>query len=162
MSPPVSPEDKTGRPGGAKTDAAAESGGHPRTLSFFRRRRTRTAFLCAAFLVLGTGLGSLVTCVIIGRHMRRGFRDPDKIASHVLPRIRDELDLTDEQAERILPVLKKRFGAVNDAIRREYDLMNEEIGQFLDEEQLARHRKTVARMRERFFGPHSGNRGGKR
>ncbi len=157
----MNPEDKTGRPGGAKTDAGAESGGHPETLSFFRRRRTRVAFLCVGFFVLGTGLGSLVTSQIIRHIVHRGLRDPDGVASHVLPRIRNELDLTDEQADRILPVLKKRFGAVNDAVRREYDLMNEEIGQFLDEEQLARQRKAVAKMRERFFGPHSGKGGGK-
>ena len=158
----MNPEDKTGRPGDAKTDAGPESGGHPETLSFFRRRRTRVAFLCVGFLVLGAGLGSLVTSQIIRHHVRRGLRDSDRIASHVLSRIRDHLDLTEEQVERILPILKKHFRAVHDAIRREHDVMNEEIEQYLDEEQLARHRKLVAKRRARFFGPHSGKGGGKR
>ncbi|GAG10742.1 unnamed protein product, partial [marine sediment metagenome] len=183
------PEDKTGREGGAKMNAGPKSGAggagrelpgpepgehpacaaeaasarrRPETLSFFRRRRTRTAFLCAAFLVLGAGLGSLLTCIIIRRHMRRGFRDPDRIASHMLSRVRKNLDLTDEQTEKILAVLKRRLRAIRDTIHSEHDSVNEEIEQFLDEEQLAKHRKLVAERRARFFGPHSGGRGGKR
>lgn len=158
----MNPEDKTGRPDSAKPNAGPESGGHPETLSFFRRRRTRVAFLCVGLFVLGTGLGSLVTSHMIRHHMRRGLRDSDRIASYVRSHMRDDLDLTDEQAERILPVLKKHFRAIHDAIRGEYDLMSEEIEPFLDEEQLAKHRKLVAERRALFFGPHSGKRGGKR
>ena len=168
-------EDEAGRTGGAEMKAGPGSGGGgagrewivrqscvPRRLPFCRRRRTRVAFLCAGFFVLGTGLGSLVTSKIIRHHVRRGFRDPDRIASHVLSRIRDDLDLTDEQAESVLPVLKRHFNAVRDAIRSEHDAMNEEIERFLDEEQLARHRKLVAERRARFLGPRSGRRGGRR
>ena len=169
-------EDEAGRTGGAEMKAGPGSGGggagrelpgqepgeRPETLPFCRRRRTRVAFLCAGFFVLGTGLGSLVTSKIIRHHVRRGFRDPDRIASHVLSRIRDDLDLTDEQAESVLPVLKRHFNAVRYAIRSEHDAMNEEIERFLDEEQLARHRKLVAERRARFLGPRSGRRGGRR
>jgi hypothetical protein len=155
-------EDETGRTDTAEMNAGPEPGGRPETLPLCRRRRTRVAFLCAGFFVLGTGLGSLMTSKIIRHHVRRGFRDPDRIASHVLSRMRDDLDLTDEQAESILSVLKKHFNSIHDALCREHDAMNEEIGRFLDEEQLARHRELVAERRARFLGPHSGRRGGKR
>lgn len=154
-------KDETGRTAGAELNAGPESGDHPETPPFWRRRRTRVVFLCVGLFVLGAGVGSLVTSRIIRHRVRRGFRHPDRIASHVLSRIRDDLDLTAEQAEKILPVLKKHFHAVHDAIRREHEVMNEEIGQFLDERQLAEHRRLVAERRARFLGPRCGTKGKK-
>ena len=56
-------------------DAAAEA------VPFCRRPRTRTALLCAGFLVIGFGLGSIVTSAAIHRMVRHGLRDPGRLAS---------------------------------------------------------------------------------
>ncbi len=127
-------------------DAAA------RATSFWRRPRTRTALLCVGFLVIGFGLGSIVTSAAIHRMVRHGLRDPGRLAAKVLSHMRRELDLTDEQAAGILPILEKRFAGVRDAIRREHDAIGREIEPLLSPEQRATHKQIIEERRARFLG----------
>lgn len=136
--------------GGRPEPAVGEKG--QRAPSIWRRRGARTAILCGGFLVVGMGLGSLITSMVVHRMIRRGFRDPGRIASHVLDRMRDDLDLTDEQAAKILPVLKKHIAGIRDAMRGSHDAMHEEIEPLLTPEQLAEHRRISAERKARLFG----------
>jgi len=120
--------------------------------SFWRRPRTKTALLCAGFLVIGLGLGSLATSLAIHRAVRHGLRDPDRLASKVLSHMRSDLDLTDEQAAEILPILQKRFAGLRDAIRREHEAIAGEIETVLTPEQRVIHRQRLEERHERFLG----------
>ncbi len=127
-------------------DAAAEA------VPFWRRPRTRTALLCVGFLVIGLGLGSGLTSVAIHRMVRHGLRDPGRIASKVLSHMRGELDLTDEQADAILPILEKRFSGLRDAFRAEHEAIGREIEPILTPEQRSEYRRIHEERHRRFLG----------
>ena len=103
------------------TEGESKESAEGASACFWRRPRTRTMLLCAGFLIIGLGLGSLATSLAIHRAVRHGLRDPDRIASRVLSRMRCDLDLTDEQAAKILPILRERFAGLRDAIHREHE-----------------------------------------
>jgi len=159
-SPPTEGESKESA-GGAAATGPGSSGEGPmakstdaanRPASFWRRPRTRTVLLCAGFLVIGLGLGSLATSLAIHRAVRRGLRDPDRLASKVLWHMRCDLDLTDGQAAEILPILRKRFTGLRDAIRREHEAIAGDIEPVLTAEQRVIHKRMIEERRERFLG----------
>ena len=119
---------------------------------FWRRPRTKTALLCAGFLVIGLGLGSIATSAAIHGMVRHGLRDPERLASKVLSRMRSKLDLTDEQAVKILPMLEKRFGDFRDAVRSAHKSIATDIEPVLTPEQRVIHERMTAERRERFLG----------
>lgn len=118
-----------------------------------RRSRTRIIALCLGAFACGALLGSFVTVSVIHRGVRRGLREPEKIAARIVSHMRSDLDLTDEQAERVLVILKRRHRAIRDAVRGELDSMRDEICTVLTEGQAALWKKKVDEMRARFFGP---------
>jgi len=141
-------DDDKSRPAEGESKESAE--GAP--VCFWRRPGTRTVLLCAGFLVIGLGLGSLATSLAIHRAVRHGLRDPDRIASKVLSHMRCDLDLTDEQAAEILPILQKRFAGLRDAIRREHEAIAGDIETVLTPEQRVIHKRMIEERRERFLG----------
>ena len=102
--------------------------------------------------MVGMGLGSLIALMVVHRMIRWGFRDPGRIASHVLDRMRDDLDLTDEQAAKVLPAPKKHFAGIRDAIRGSHDAMHEEIEPLLTPEQFVEHKRISTERKARLFG----------
>jgi len=147
--------------GGAAASGPGSSGEDPmvkstdaasRPACFWRRPRTRTVLLCGGFLVIGLGLGSIVTGAAIRRIIRHGLRDPGRFASKVLSHMRRDLDLTDEQAAEILPILQKRFTGLRDAIRREHEAIAGDIEPVLTPEQRVIHKRMLEERRERFLG----------
>jgi hypothetical protein len=153
----VSGQGESGKSVSGKGSSGEQSPGKPgdeaaRATSFWRRPRTRTVILCAGFLVIGVGLGSIVTSAAIHRMVRHSLRDPGRLASKVLSHMRGRLDLTDEQAEAVLPILKKRFTSVCEAIRREHDAIGKEIAPLLTPEQRAIQERIMEKRRERFLG----------
>jgi hypothetical protein len=101
--------------------------------------------------VAGTCFGLLLAFEAARHRARRGFRDPDRMAAHVLNHMRRRLDLSDEQAKQILPVLQSHLRRIRESLIAEHDAMSAEVLPFLTEEQAAEHSKFVEERRRRFF-----------
>ena len=143
---------KDGRASGDEVDSEVETRRLPPGALLFRKRRwLRTAMLCLGVFAAGTCLGALLAFEVVRHGARRGFKDPDSIAAHMLSHMRTDLDLTEEQASRILPILQSHYRKIREMIMKEHDKMFEEMERHLVEEQIAVHRKIVEERRACFF-----------
>jgi hypothetical protein len=146
--------DESVRPASPAVDAVpvdavrADAGPTP----VWRQRNVRRGLAGAGIFLIGAAVGSLVTSHVVFNVMRRGLREPEAVAEHMLSRMRHDLDLTDEQAAAMKPILTERLGAISKALTDGHDAMHAAIAELLTPEQRAVHEEHVARMRRRFLG----------
>jgi hypothetical protein len=118
----------------------------------WRRRRFRTAILCLGVFVAGACGGAFVALETARRLMTHEFRNPEETAARMLNRLRADLDLTDDQAELLLPVLERHLRTVRDSIVAAHDSLVSQVEQSLTDEQKAVSRRLADERRRRFFG----------
>jgi len=96
------------------------------------------------FVILGSGfvIGAGATLIAIRNGVLHRIHHPDEIPPRVAARLQRDLDLSDEQTQQVAEILRRRQMALQ-SIRRQWqpqveqqlDLLQEEVGEVLGEEQ---------------------------
>ncbi len=116
--------------------------------------------LGAGIFVCGVLVGSFATAGMMHRFMVKGLRNPDQVPVRMVERMRSHLDLTDEQAEKVLAILKGKHETMARTFRETFASAHEEVRELLNEEQAAKWDEKVARMRAHIFGAATPEQGG--
>jgi len=115
-------------------------------------KRWQRIVLCAGLFVCGGLVGSCLTAGTMHRFMIRGLRNPDEVPTRMLSRMRRDLDLSDEQAEKVLAILGAKHETMARTFRETLASGHKEVRELLNEEQAARWDEKVARMKAHIFG----------
>lgn len=81
--------------------------------------RLRSVLLGLLILVTGIAIGAGSTALIIHRMVVSAIKHPERIPDTITERIKNKLDLTEDQASEINSIIKKRQKAIQ-AIRRHF------------------------------------------
>ena len=122
------------------------------------RKRWQLIVLCAGIFVCGGLVGSSLTASTMHRFMVRNLRNPDEVPIRMLSRMRRDLDLSDEQAEKVLPILRSKHQALAGFFRATLDSAHAEVRVLLDDDQAAKWDAKTERMRAHIFGAAAQNR----
>jgi hypothetical protein len=123
------------------------------------RRRWRLIVLFLCIFICGGLIGPVVIHFIIGLHgYPPGFggHGPGNIeerAHDVVSRMRNDLDLTEKQAEQIYTITKERFTALEDVLHQNFDAMDLEIRTVLNDKQITKFDEWMNKRRESFPPP---------
>ncbi|MFA5794622.1 MAG: hypothetical protein WC980_06090 [Candidatus Brocadiia bacterium] len=115
-----------------------------------RPKRWRWIFLCLCFFICGLFLGPILAKEIIGH---RGHPDLEERTKRVVEHMRSELNLTDEQTQKVYTISKERFSELEGTMRKNFDRMNSEIRSVLTAEQIVKYDEWMKNKLERFPGP---------
>lgn len=106
------------------------------------RRILRTVLGVIAVFVAGCLVGATTTVIVIHRHHVEVMQHPERLPAMMLRVMRHDLNLSDEQANRIERIFQTRHRAI-DLLRaevqprfeHEFDLLEVEVGEQLDDAQ---------------------------
>ncbi len=147
-------EEKRSTPEGPKAGPeGVDEAKAPPPLPIWRRPRWRWGALCVALFICGGLVGSFITLGVLHHRLVQGLRNPDESAVRWVARLRGKLDLTDEQADKVLAILKEQHRDFVGMIRRSFGSTHDRVAAVLDDEQGARWDEMHARIREHLFGP---------
>jgi hypothetical protein len=110
------------------------------------------AVVFLAGLVIG-----VATTLLVLRGRLLGRLDPALAAQRDASRLRKSLQLDEQQAQQVEAILRARQSAVLGVLRTELDRAEQEVDAVLNEEQSAKWRQTLAWIRQRWLGDHSGS-----
>jgi len=131
---------------GAKVTEKATVPGNRRVKSW------RSILLCVGIFILGGLTGSALTAHVIHSMMTKPFRNSDEMAIRMLSGLKRDLGLTEEQADKILPILKSGHNKLNSNFREVFRAMHEGIRAVLTDEQAARWDERTREMDRDMFG----------
>lgn len=116
--------------------------------------------LLAMLLIFACGgvVGAVAGAVVMRERLLGELRHPEQLADRVMPRLRAQLGLSDEQARRVEEVVRRRHAAM-EAIRAtshprqlaELAAMRREVGELLDEEQRSRWEQLCDSIQDRYL-----------
>jgi len=124
-------------------------------------RRRAWVPVALSFLILAAGFvaGMSTTGLLVARRPPFRVRDPQRGAQMFADRLRDELDLTDDQTERVAAVvtqhqerlvaLQREIGPKMEAAHREF---SDQVAEVLDDEQRRRWQERVEELKARWGG----------
>ncbi len=130
-----------------------------------KMHRWRMAFFGVVILVAGIVIGGALMMILAPQVLIKPPPGPEFSPIMMIPRLRADLGLTDEQTEKIKPIMDKHIGKLNqlrmDArteIGETLKQMNDEIAAVLTDEQKARWQSGLERL-ERDLHPPDWRRG---
>ena len=110
-------------------------------------------------LAAGVGIGLGIGRMQWYEPPRTGPRNVEEIREKWVDRVKENVDLTDEQAEQVGRIVEQRVAAfwkIREEFRPrfkvEFDLMCEEVGAVLDQDQLPAWNAYCDQRRQRYFG----------
>lgn len=113
----------------------------------------RTAFFGLVILIAGAVIGGATMSIMTTQRSRRPGRGPEFRSLQVLPPLRQDLGLSQEQAEKIKPLLDshmKKLDGIRENARTEIEdtlrQMNEEISAILTERQRQRWQREMNQL----------------
>ena len=113
----------------------------------------RTAFFGLVILIAGTVIGGATMSIMSTQRSRRPGRGPEFRSLQVLPPLRQDLGLSQDQVEKIKPLLDghmKKLQDIRENDRTEIEStlqqMNEEISSILTETQRQRWQREMSRL----------------
>ena len=133
---------------------------HTTALPVPKRRRWLTWLLMGVVFIAGGAVGSAATIHWLIDRFQGYAEHPERAPKRITERMREKLDLTDDQAEKVQDILHRRQQELM-AIRREVhprvqaimDASREEVGAVLTEEQQAKWEKMYRHLERRWMGP---------
>lgn len=145
------------------TEHAPEKASPPgETIAPRKSRRWRVVALGLIILLCGALLGSGVTIIVV-KHLFDVVHSPGAAAKRITDHMRRKLDLSDDQAAKVLAILTRRETALRSIIQdmepkleEQLQLTKEEVAAVLDPEQARKWRKRFdqveARWKRKWFG----------
>ncbi|MBN1347243.1 MAG: hypothetical protein JXQ73_31420 [Phycisphaerae bacterium] len=130
------------------------------TLPVLKRRRWPSVLLGVVLLVSGGAIGSGVTVLVIAHKVKEHLHHPERAPAEATAYLRWRFDLTDQQAQSVETVLRKRRQEIL-KIRRGFqprlegqiDLIGEEVGALLNPDQAKEWQAWLAEKRESWLPP---------
>lgn len=131
------------------------------TLGGLPPRRWLTLAMMATVFISGAVIGSGSTMIIVNRRVEEASsRHWNAVCEKMLPALRSELDLTDDQYAQVEQILRRHLGNLNQirddvirpAIREEFEQMKQQVSAVLDEPQNARWTAWLEERRQRVCG----------
>jgi len=119
-----------------------------------RHKRWRLIFLCLCIFICGGFTGSVVTKIVMWPYGHGpGPGDIEERAHDVVSHMRNDFDLTEEQAKQIYAITKERFTALEDVLHQNLDAMDLEIRTVLDDKQIIKFDEWINKKRKEFPPP---------
>jgi len=110
-------------------------------------------------LAAGVGIGLGIGRMQWYEPPRSSPRTMEEIRDKWVERVKDNVDLNDQQAEQVGMIVEQRvaaFGKIREEyrprFREQFELLCAEVGAVLDEDQLADWNAYCAERRQRYFG----------
>ena len=124
------------------------------------RSRIRAVILGFLILMCGIVIGSGITFKFLWDSVMCASEHPKEMHIRITDRLKNRLDLTDEQAREVRAVIVRRYMA-RDSLRREFrplveaefETLRKEVEAVLDGEQVRRWNELYGTMRERWLRP---------
>lgn len=130
------------------------------TLTPYRTNMSRWVQCGVLLLVFSAGgiVGAMVAAKTIHSRMNYYREHPEALPAAMVPRLKYELGLNEEQVERVRDIITPRHARIAEyqqqnarAMHNEFKLMEEEVAQVLDEKQNAMWREVTNSVRERYL-----------
>ena len=125
-----------------------------------RRRRWVSLLLAILLLLSGGVIGSGLTVMVIIKRAHHRLHHPEEFSADAAARLRQRLDLSDEQTKKVQTILRHRQAALQD-LRREFqprveaqiDQIRDEVGQVLTPQQAQRWNTWLDEKRRTWLPP---------
>lgn len=111
-----------------------------------------------AVFASGIGVGAVSASRYVLARMQHYRAHPEALPSEITDTLASRLALNDEQSEKVLVIITHRHGRIEAArqasapeIHSEFDLMEQEVADVLDEHQRRRWHETAQWVRESFL-----------
>lgn len=122
-----------------------------------RTGRGRAILLSVVIFLCGAIVGGVGAMALLHRTLIKGRPHPEHAPALAGRHLQRKLDLTDEQAEEVRAILKRRFAALRTIrdrthphIQGEMTLLEDQVAEVLDERQAKEWRTMCSRFRHRF------------
>lgn len=112
-------------------------------------------FLGICTFACGGLIGSVITKTVM---MPRNPPDLEERTRHIVSRMHDDLNLSEEQTKQIYSITEKNILALENALRKNFDDMNSEIRAILNDQQIIKFDAWINKRLERFPCPPDKNR----
>lgn len=126
------------------------------------RRTTMSRWVQCGVLLLVFAAGGIVGAMVAAKtiHSRMNYyrEHPEALPNAIVPRLKHELGLNEEQVARVREIITPRHARIAEyqqqsarAIHNEFKRMEDEVAEVLDEKQKALWRELTNSVRERYL-----------
>lgn len=139
----------------------------PSTRKSTRWRKALPVWVQAVVLLLvfgsGIGVGAVAASRYVLSRMQHYRAHPEVLPAEITDTLTSRLNLTDEQSQTVLAIITKRHGKIEEVrqasapeIHSEFDLMEQEVADVMNEQQRQRWLETAQWVRESFLPSNPG------